>query len=192
MSKFTSLLFSSALIGAVSLAALAPVAVTAQDQLAANKRGQNGPGQHAQRGQDGRPGGFINLVCSPEGAARLETMLSAVPEKTTLTDEQLSLYNAFKASALAAQTEYADTCIAPVRAQNGTGTPDIMNRVKHRQANMVAQVAAMDDIIPTMEAFYDSLTDAQKMDLRPTRGGQAQHQGKGQQRGNGNGPRNNG
>lgn len=202
MPKFTSLLLSSALVGAISLSALAPVAASAQEQVAAAKhRGQGGQEQHMQRGNQGRPGGFINLICSPDGAARLETMLSKISEKTTLSAEQQALYDTFKADLLTAQTDYADTCIAPVRGQGEghaqgkgqaqTDKPDMMERVKMRQANMTALVAAMDEVIPSMDAFFSSLSDEQKADLRPGRDGQGQHDG--QRMGKGRqGPRSNG
>lgn len=181
--KITTFLLSSAIIGAVSFSALAPVAATAQETKTTVKTEKNKK-HHNRRG--GRQGGFVQLVCSEDGAERLETMLSKVSGKITLTAEQEALYDTFKSSALAAQTDYADNCTAPVRGKKSADNADSdatklspVDRIKTRQANMTALVAAMDDVIPSMESFFDSLTDEQKAELRPTRDGKRDHNKKG-------------
>jgi len=104
-------------------------------------------------------------MCSADGAARLETILGKVGENLTLTDAQKELLSTLKTTALTAQTTYADNCVQPGAAKDS----DMIDRLKARQTNMAAQVTAMDEVIPTLEAFYTSLSDEQKAELRPNR-----------------------
>lgn len=167
MKKVTSLLLSAAVIGGIALTSFAPAAY-ADDRPGFGQRGERmgQMGDHDRReGGPGR-GGFIRLMCSEDGAARLELMLNHMDDRITLTDEQKALYDTFKTQALAAQTQYADSCTQPTR---GPGT-DIVDRLKTGQENMKALVSAMDTVIPAFEAFHDSLTDAQKAEMQPQRG----------------------
>lgn len=165
MKKTASILLTTAIVGSLGLAALTPAAHA--DERGFGKRGERGErGEHmAERGQrgPGGPGGFIHLMCSQEGAARLEAALGNVGERLTLTDEQNALLDELKTVALSAQTEFADNCTTPVRGQD----TDIIERMKTRQTNMAAHLTAMSDVVPALEAFYDSLTDDQKAQLKP-------------------------
>jgi hypothetical protein len=128
-------------------------------------------------------GGLLALVCSTDGAERLETGLNSVSERVELTDEQTALFETFKSNALIAQTTYSDSCIAPV-AQGEGADLDLVDRMQHRQANMSAYLEAMNTVMPSLEAFFDSLTDDQQSDLRPDRS--ELRRGHGGQRGPGN------
>ncbi|UJQ94478.1 Spy/CpxP family protein refolding chaperone [Mariluticola halotolerans] len=161
MQKLNSFLLASALAGTVGLTALTPAAYAHDRDNGMRKHRDQG--QHMQqRGGDRMPGAFVRLMCSEDGAARLETALNGVETKITLTDEQKTLLADLKTAALAAQTEYADNCVVPEK----TDTPDMAERMKTRHANMAAQVAAMDDVVPAFEVFYDTLSDEQKAEFR--------------------------
>lgn len=189
MKKTTSLLLATAIAGSLALTALAPAAYAdnrGQGMRKHDGKGEYGEhmrGQMGQRGQGG-PGGFIGLMCSERGAERLETALNFVGGKLTLTDEQQTLLDNLKTAALTAQTEYADSCITGPR----DGSGNVVDRIKHRQSNMQAQIAAMDDVIPALEAFYDSLTEEQQAALKQGPRGE-RGRGFGSQDGRGFGPR---
>ena len=148
MTKPVTLLVATALAGAVCLSGFASASL-------ADDRG-------ARQGQQMRDGGIMNIVCSSMGAQRLETRLNGLPDHVKLTTGQLALFDTFKTAALTAQTGFADNCVAP----SGPGG-DLLQRLKSRQTNLTAYVAAIDSVMPSLEAFYTSLTDAQKNDLRP-------------------------
>jgi Spy/CpxP family protein refolding chaperone len=166
MKTKTSLIIASAIAASLSLTALAPaVADPGRGEGYGQGKGMQGE-QRGERGERGHRGGMMQLVCSDQGAARIEKALDRVNSRITLTDEQQALFETFKSTALSAQTEFADNCVAPTRGQ---GT-DFVERLKNRQSNMTATVAAMDDVIPALEAFYDGLTDEQKAEMKPKRG----------------------
>lgn len=178
MKKVTTLLISTAIIGSLGIASFAPAA------YADNKGPGNGRSEHAEQGERhgrGGPGGFIRLMCSQDGAARLEAAMDRIDDRITLTDEQQALYNDFKSNALAAQTQYADSCEQPMR---GADT-DIVDRLQTRQNNMKALVSAMDAVIPSFEAYFDSLSEEQKAEMKPKRGKRGGG-GKGKRGGGGN------
>lgn len=163
MKTTTSLLLATAVIGSLSLTALAPAAYADE-----RGKGMRGKGEHGERmGHRGGPGGFIHLMCSEKGAERLESALGHVAEKIDLTSDQQSLLAELKTVALSAQTNFADTCTTPARDDDS----NMIDRLKARQSNMAAHVAAMDDVVPALETFYDSLTDEQKAELKPNKHG---------------------
>lgn len=171
MKKTTSLLIATAIAGSLSFSALAPAAFAddnrGKGRYEQNERGDRGEhGKRGMRGDRGDRGGLVRLMCSEEGAAFVEKALDRVNDRVQLTDEQKVLFNDFKTQTLAAQTEYADNCIAPTR----DGSGNIVDRLKHGQTNRTAMVAAMDNVIPALEAFHDGLSDEQKAELKPQRG----------------------
>jgi hypothetical protein len=174
MKHKTSFLLATAIAASLSFSAFTPAAFADDDDRWERGRYQefrkgDRDGYH-RRGPGGRDfagrGGFVRLMCSEEGAARIEQVLDRMDDRMQLTDEQETLFEEFKTQALAAQTEYADNCIAPVR----DGSGDMVDRLKHRQTNMTAMLAAMEDVIPAFEAFHDELTNEQKAALKPQRG----------------------
>jgi hypothetical protein len=118
----------------------------------------------------GKRGGVLALVCAPEGADRLEHLLLSISQRVDPTTEQQPLYDAFKSAALTAQTDFSDACTEARPQQTAEATPaDLADRMKTRLAIEKAHVEAMTNVIPTFEAFYDSLTDEQKLSLEPRR-----------------------
>lgn len=164
MKTTTSLILASAIAASLSLSALAP-AVADPGRGDGYKKSDSKGGERGQR-HGSKRGGMMQLVCSDDGAARIEKSLDRVNSRITLTDDQKALFETFKSTALTAQTEFADNCVAPVRGKD----TNMVERLKNRQTNMSATVAAMDDVIPALEAFHDGLTDEQKAELKPQRG----------------------
>ena len=187
MKKLATLLLTSALVGGLTFTAFAPAASAAgyngnqrgnfanqqmQGQNIQGQQGQFGPGQ-GMRGPDGMrgqgfgagvaAGGLVHFVCSVNGAPRLEIALNNLSDRLTLSDDQKTLYDAFKTSALTAQTAYADACELP--SATATAPVNPVDLLKIHQTNETASIAAIDSVLPSLEAFYNSLTDAQKAEL---------------------------
>lgn len=163
MKKATSLILSAVVVGSLGLTSFTTTAF-ADERQGYGKRGEQS-GKFQKRGGPAR-GSFIHLMCSEDGAARLEQMLNRGGDRITLSDEQQALYDTFKTQALAAQTQYSDSCTTPTRSADA----DVVDRMKVRQDNMKALVAAMDTVMPAFEAFHDSLSDEQKAEMKPKRG----------------------
>jgi hypothetical protein len=159
------------IVATLGLGAMAPAAL-AQDQ-----RPQAGPGAprlqqdfrfHDQDGarRGGMRGGILQLVCNERGAERLEHFFVSISHRLELTAEQTPAFDALKAAALTAQTEFADTC-ATLLPEPGTTAelPNLVERVETRIKVDEARIAALSDVLPSLEAFYSSLTDEQKQKL---------------------------
>jgi hypothetical protein len=142
----------------------------------------NGMGQQGQR-MGGMPTGLLSLVCSPNGAMHLEIGFVRLSHRVNPTPDQTPLLDALKSSALAAQTKFADSCKAATSAAQPGTPPSMVDRLKTQLAIETARVAALNDVLPKLEGFYNSLTDAQKAALAPRR--EARNHRPGQQ----NGPR---
>jgi hypothetical protein len=141
---------------------------------------ERGPGQmkfSMRGGPGGQRGGVLSFVCSPKGADRLEHLLLNISQRVDPTTEQQPLFDTLKSAARTAQTGFADTC-AEARPERTAGAdrPDLAERMKTRLAIETAHVEAMTSVIPAFEAFYDSLSDAQKQSLEPRR--HRQHEGR--------------
>ncbi len=156
-----------------------------QDQTVRGPQGQfasapnaNGFGQRGPQAGAGFGGGdILRLACSVNGAPRLEIALNNLGERLTLDADQTTLFDAFKTSALTAQTSYADDCQLPVAA---TDTPiNPVESLKAYTVNANARIAAVEAVLPSLEAFYNSLTDTQKTALDANPRG-AMQMGKGQ------------
>ncbi|MEO6395051.1 MAG: Spy/CpxP family protein refolding chaperone [Devosia sp.] len=113
------------------------------------------------------PGELLDLVCSDNGAERLEIAFVRLSHRLDITTTQQPLFDALKATALTAQTSFADTCTAARPAKDGTAAPDLVDRMKTRIAIDTARLEALNAVLPDFEAFYASLTDAQKALLMP-------------------------
>ena len=169
--------FAALLAASIGITALVPAAL-------AEETGRRGPG-HEQGARDQRHGdlrsdqrggfrgGLIDLVCAPNGAERLEIGLVRLSHRVELTAEQTPLFEALKTAALTAQTGYADSCasIRPAAGQASAETPSLVDRFATRLKLDEARVAALTGVLPALEAFYNSLTDAQKASIDMPRGG---------------------
>jgi len=120
-------------------------------------------------------GGLFALVCSDRGAEALEVGLVRIAHRLDLTEAQKPLFDALKTTALTTQTSFADTCKAALPAQADATRPDLLERLKSGLRLEQARLSAMNSVLPDFEAFYTSLTPAQKADLMPARGDRSGH-----------------
>jgi hypothetical protein len=132
----------------------------------------------------GRGHGILGLVCSDDGAEALEIAFVRLTHRLDLTADQQSLFDTFKTKALTTQTSFADDCQAAMPDRTADTRPDLLDRLKTGLAVDQARLTAMTAILPDFEAFFASLTDAQKADLMPPRmgdgDGHGDHMGRGQ------------
>jgi hypothetical protein len=178
------------LAATISFAALTPAAFAAGLDRG-GRDGQRGEmhahGKGGQMGQmrqmGGRGGQFLAIGCSPNAAERIETGLVSLGYRVDATAEQKALLDTLKTAALDAQTELAAVCesvmpamaaaapadgVAPA-ATAPAERPNLLERLQTRHAIDQARVAAMGDVLPQFEAFFNSLTDEQKASLEPRR-----------------------
>jgi len=174
MDKFTRVLLTTAFASAMGITSLGSLAY-AQDMGApkdvppmaqpddnGGQRGDHGP--RDDRG--GGPGGIAGLICSADGATQLETRLGDLATALKLTATQQPLFDAYKTAALSAQTSFADACPTPpaqptADAQPAT-PPDAVTMLKDRVAHETAELDALNAVLPSFEALYNSLDDTQK------------------------------
>lgn len=128
--------------------------------------GQHNDDDDQRGGRRGGRGGVAGLICSPDGAAMLETRLTDLATQLKLTTEQQPLFDTYQTAALSAQTGFADACPQPKATADKPATPpDAVTVLKDRQARATAELEAINAVLPSFEALYASLTDTQKADL---------------------------
>lgn len=146
----------------------------------------NNRGDH-RGGPRGERGGIAGLICSTDGATQLETRLADLATQLKLTTEQQPLFDAYKTAALSAQTTFADSCarLQPAADAKPTTPPDALTVLKDRQARQTAELDALNAVLPSFEALYNSLDDTQKAALTPLAGhfGPGDHGPRGDDRG---------
>lgn len=124
---------------------------------------------------DGR-GGIAGLICSTDGGTQLESKLGELAAALKLTAAQQPLFDAYKTAALGAQTTFAEACPQPPAADaqpasQPTTPPDAVTVLKDRVAHQTAELDALNAVLPSFEALYNSLDDTQKAALMPLVGG---------------------
>lgn len=145
-------------------------------------------GMRGQRRMNGARGGWlVSLTCAPNAAERLETRLGRLADRLDLTDEQAGLFDELKTAALVAQTELSDSCPTPAAKQanqakgsdmssdeaNADATqPTVspIDRLEQRLTSESTRIAAMQELLPELRAFYESLDADQLTQLMPRRG----------------------
>lgn len=167
------------LTAAIGLGAVAPAMAQPQGQPHMQQQmQQRGDGQHRQFNHDGarRPGAggmFGGLLDFGRSSEQLEIALVRLSHRIDLTAEQTTLLDTFKTDALAAQADFSKAVEANrPDAADATATataekPDIVARLGNRIALEKAHVDALTAVQPSFEAFFNSLTDAQKAELMP-------------------------
>jgi len=183
----TPLIIATAIVGSLTLASFAPAAFAFGGgngsnmndggnhnmQQMFNQMHKQSHAQAQQRGgkgmaaRGGAGGGFMKMVCSSDGAAKIEKGLSKMSERLELTDEQKLLFNNLKTASLSAQTAYADNCTTPDKNKDA----DFIDRIKTHQTNASARITAVNEVLPELEVFFDSLSDEQKAKLKKGKGG---------------------
>ncbi len=170
---------AAVIVAALGLGALAPAAMAhdwGRQQAGDGPRhemmfrgGQDGPrfsGQHRMGEGMAMRGGLLQLGCAANGAERLEHMFVSLAYTLEPTAEQAPLFDALKTAALTAQTGLADACAAARPAATAdAAAPTIVERMQTRLKIDEARTAALTGVLPELEAFYNSLTDAQKARL---------------------------
>lgn len=131
--------------------------------------GNGGPGADHRGGRPGDRGGIAGLICSTDGAAQLETRLADLATQLKLTADQQTLFDAYAEAAKTAQTSFADSCTAlqPAAGTQPATPPDALTVLKDRQAHETAELAALNAVLPSFEALYNSLDATQKAALLP-------------------------
>jgi hypothetical protein len=180
--KRTTMTIAALVVATIASGAAAPA--FAQDQAPNDGprelhfRGPDGEGFMMHRGgpregmrmrMRGGAGQILALVCSERGADRLEHMLLNIEQRTDPTADQQSLYDTFKSAALDAQADFATTCAAARPDANQAEDADLVDRLKAGLDVQQAHLDAMNAVLPSFEAFFDSLTDEQKQALEPPR-----------------------
>lgn len=111
---------------------------------------------------------LTSFACSESAATRIERGLGRISERLQLTNEQTPAFDAFKSSALAAQSEFLLQCEQFKEARDEAGQDiDLIDRMNNRQAMLGARLSAVASVMPQLEIFYDNLSDEQKLKLRP-------------------------
>lgn len=187
--KRSTMTLAALLVATIATGAAAPAfAQTAAPGPAAGERprelqlrGPGGETQFAMRRDHGQRdgmrmrmrqggGGVLALVCSENGADRLEHMLLNMKQRTDPTAEQQPLFDDFQAAALIAQTDFADSCATARPAADAAEDMDIVDRLRAGLEVQQAHLDAMNAVLPKFETFFDSLSDEQKAQLTPRRG----------------------
>jgi len=145
----------------------APPAAAAATQDRGPGRGMGPMG----RGMRNGPFPMLALACSDKGPAALDKMFDRTDKRLDLSTDQQKLFEAFKAKALTAETDFSDACQAARPDRSAEKRPDLLTRMKAGLAIDQARLTAMNSVLPEFEAFYNSLTDQQKHDLLPRHGG---------------------
>ena len=179
--KMTSSKAAMAIVAAaVTLTALTPAAFAAgPDRGDGNRRnvqihrdgGMQMPREGGMR-MDGGRGGLLALGCGPNAAERIEHSLVALNYRVKPTGEQVQLFDALKTAALDAQKELAATCdavlpdrTADAKAPDTAARPNMLEALQMRLKVDEARVAALGDVLPSFEAFFNSLSTEQKATL---------------------------
>lgn len=114
--------------------------------------------------------GGAGRLCAPDSVERLDEMLSRTAQRIDLSAEQTDGFEAFRAEALIAQTKVADTCTEVKPGEDA----DLIDRLNAGQAVMTVRLEGMTNVLPSLESFYDSLSDEQKAKMRPPRNSRRQ------------------
>lgn len=162
----------------IGLAALTPSAFAAGPDRGGND-GRRDVQQHRQGGDrmGADRGGFIGLTCGPKAAERIEHAMVSLSYRVNPTGEQVQLLDALKTAALDAQKDFSATCdatlpVKPVASADGAAPaaadapkPNMLEMMEARLKLEEARVAALGDVLPSFEAFFNSLSDEQKATL---------------------------
>ncbi len=158
MNKLTTTLLATALVSTLSMTIFASAATA------------NGPQQGNRFSERASP---VRFVCNDKAAERIETGLTRMAARLDLTDAQTTTFETFKTAALSAQAAFAQSCDQFKMANQDQPKENLglIDRLNNRQAMMGAQLSSMGDVMPEFEAFFTSLTDEQKAQMRPNRMG---------------------
>lgn len=123
--------------------------------------------------RNGGPLGGGELLSFERGAEAIEIALVRLSHRVDLSAEQQPLFEAFRTAALAAATDFEAVTeklrpAAPADDQ-AAATPDLAERLTKAIELQKARLAALEAVQPAAVAFFDSLSEEQKANLRPQR-----------------------
>jgi hypothetical protein len=122
-----------------------------------------GPGHEGMRGGWGRWARDI----SPQKAcvdriARRAGFVASIGFKLNLTPDQKPLWDKLVAATQSAQDNERKLCDALPASKDDAGKQTVIDRIKHRQDMLQAQLQGLQQTEPAVQALYDKLTPEQK------------------------------
>jgi hypothetical protein len=128
-----------------------------------------GPGGAGGPGRDGMHGGWGRWAhnVSPQKAcvdriARRAGFVASIGFKLNLTPDQKPLWDKLVAATQSAQDNERKLCDALPASKDDAGKQTIIDRIKHRQDMLQAQLQGLQQTAPAAQALYDKLTPEQK------------------------------
>jgi hypothetical protein len=175
MKTITTTAIVALMTATTGLSAIAPA--YAQDAKAPAQEQtlrHGGPGFHLR--QDDRSGfgggGLVTLLGGSDSSEAVEIALVRLSHAIDMTAEQQALFDTLKTDALAAAETFS-SAVAGLRPAPAEGQvaerPEFSAMLENRIAYETAHLAALEAMQPSLTAFFDSLTDAQKASLTPQR-----------------------
>ena len=132
-----------------------------------------------------RQGGMAGFIGFERGAEAVEIALVRLSHAIDMTPEQQALFDTLKTDALAAADSFSSTLegVRPAAPVDGAqpAPMDFSKALDTRIAIETAHLDALRAVQPSLTAFFDSLTDAQRAELTPAhepRGYRQGHMGK--------------
>lgn len=176
MKTITTTAIVALMTAAIGLTAIAPTfaqdAAPAPTQEQAFRQG--GPGLHLRQDDNGPGrGGFLDFFGRGDSTEAVEIALVRLSHAVDMTAEQQALFDTLKTDALAAAETFSTSVeglrpAAPAEGQTAE-RPEFSEMLENRIAFETAHLAALEAVQPSLAAFFDSLTDAQKAELTPQR-----------------------
>jgi hypothetical protein len=160
----------STLAGAalIAVAAVATPAVIAWSQTPPpSMGGMHGPDGRDGRDRDGMRDGWRRWARDPQQAcvdrlARRAGFIAAVGFKLNLTADQKPLWDKLIAATQTAEESQRQLCGQLPASAEARDKETIIDRLNHRQQMLQAQLQALQQTQPAVQALYDKLTPDQK------------------------------
>jgi hypothetical protein len=189
MKVLTTTALVALLAGSIGIAGLIPsYAAQAADAQTQTAMGRHHFGPHRPGMRGDRMSGFgmplMMLGCSDRGGEAIEIAFVHVKYELKLTATQQPLLDALETAALADQKSFAATCKTTLGDKDAAMSGTLLDRLQGGLTLSQAKVTALEDIVPKLKAFYDSLSADQQAQLNAHRGGR----GKGRWMGKPGGP----
>jgi len=116
----------------------------------------------AQHAEHHRPDfAAIHKTMCEDHAARTAAKLAYVESKLSLTDAQKPLFAKWRQAAMDSAAKQKTACLAEAPPKPDA-VPTVLEREQHEETVLSAHLQSLQSTRPALEAFYNSLTDAQK------------------------------
>jgi len=103
----------------------------------------------------------LHKTMCEDHAARTAAELAYVETKLSLTDAQKPLFAKWRQAAMDSATKQKTTCLAEAPPKPDA-LPTVLEHEQHEEAMLSAHLQMLQSTRPALEAFYNSLSDAQK------------------------------